>query len=47
MQLMTCHLIEQTEKNKFIIFIEVDNMWKVYTRPTSASDFLGIKSPET
>jgi hypothetical protein len=22
-------------------------MWKVHTRPTSASDFLGIKSPKT
>jgi hypothetical protein len=27
MRLMTCNLIEQTEKNKLIIIIEVDNMW--------------------
>jgi hypothetical protein len=35
----------------FLKFREVhfdlpEKKWKVYTRPTSASDFLGIKSPE-
>jgi dTDP-4-dehydrorhamnose reductase len=37
---------------KFILVLSekkklVRNIWKVYTRPTSASDFLGIKSPQT
>jgi hypothetical protein len=29
------------------LILLVRNMWKVYTRPTSGSDFLGIKSPKT
>jgi hypothetical protein len=39
MQLMTCNLIEQSEKHIFLVFIEVNNMWKVFTRPTSVTDF--------
>jgi hypothetical protein len=35
--------LDLSEKKKML----VRNMWKVYTRPTSASDFLGRKIPKT